>query len=540
VTAPGTCILCFDEEDVSAFSGANAGGGGVPAFSHILFEVNESLITEPAVEDGQFVENLYESDMSMPAGARVKPVGILPDGSIATGGSVAGAGLSSTYTAFNNRAPAAAIDHAISADGSRVLFQAAADSGEQAGNTELFDRLSGSSTIEVSAPAPGATPANPAPAPATFWDASADGSVVFFTSKAELTTASTTGLANEGNDLYRYEIGGALTDLTVDGVAETGANVLGVVGASEDGSYVYFVASGRLKAGKGVVGEPNLYVWHNGEVEFVATLSPGDAAAWTPTASEAQAYVTPDGAHLAFMSTGSPTGYDNRDLREPATLDSEVFEYSAESNRLVCASCDPTGARPTAGASIEVISTPFHHPRVLNDEGSRLFFHSGQPLEGSTSAGLFEYAGGRAHLIDAGGSFLDASASGDDVFFATREQLAGSDEDELVDVYDARVGGEPSTAATVTECVDSCRPPAPPAPAIAPPASLTFSGPGNLAPSTPARPKSATQIRAEKLARALKACRSQRSKAKRKSCDAQARKRYGGKQKAKKTSRRTR
>ena len=44
--------------------------------------------------------------------------------------------------------------------------------------------------------------------------------------------------------------------------------------------------------------------------------------------------------------------------------------------------------------------------------------------------------------------FLDASASGDDVFFATRERLAPTDTDELVDVYDARVdGGFPAPTA---------------------------------------------------------------------------------------------
>ena len=55
--------------------------------------------------------------------------------------------------------------------------------------------------------------------------------------------------------------------------------------------------------------------------------------------------VSPNGRYLAFMSERSLTGYENRDANsgEP---DEEVFLYDASTGRLVCASCDPTGARP--------------------------------------------------------------------------------------------------------------------------------------------------------------------------------------------------
>ena len=53
--------------------------------------------------------------------------------------------------------------------------------------------------------------------------------------------------------------------------------------------------------------------------------------------------------------------------------------------------------------------------------------------------------GGCLYLISTGKSnypslFADASVSGDDVFFFTRQRLVGQDKDELQDVYDARVG----------------------------------------------------------------------------------------------------
>ena len=56
--------------------------------------------------------------------------------------------------------------------------------------------------------------------------------------------------------------------------------MLGVVTASEDGSYVYFVAEGRLttqansEQEEPVSGKPNLYLYHEGAVKFIATLAP--------------------------------------------------------------------------------------------------------------------------------------------------------------------------------------------------------------------------------------------------------------------------
>ncbi|MHB8242807.1 MAG: TolB-like translocation protein, partial [Solirubrobacteraceae bacterium] len=410
------CLLCFEETDLSAFMGANTGTPAVGAFTHILFEVDESLLTTPLVPSEQLVPNLYESNMEEPSSQRVHPVGVLPDGSVTAGGSVAGAGMSYEHSSvINTTAGDGAVARAISNDGSHVLFQATADGGapdpEQAGITELYDRIDGSATIEISAPAPGSTPANPAPEPATYWTASVDGQDVYFTSPAELTSASNTGTANEGNDLYRYEVAThELTDLSVDASDPAGASVLGVVGASEDGSYVYFVASGQLEAGHGVPGEPNLYVEHNGVAHFIATLNPSDASLWTGTATQASGYVTPDGRHLAFASVSQLTSYDNHDQNEPSRADREVYEYDATGPSLVCASCNPSGARPVAEASITVLSTPFHHPRILNDDGSRLFFVSNESLDGASGGGLFEFSGGAAHIIaPKEAEFLDAS-----------------------------------------------------------------------------------------------------------------------------------
>jgi hypothetical protein len=146
--------------------------------------------------------------------------------------------------------------------------------------------------------------------------------------------------------------------------------------------------------------------------------------------------------------------------------------------------------------------------------------------------------------------FGDASANGDDVFFFTAERLAASDEDEAFDVYDAHVNGGACSIEGQPEgypaCVvppkeripctsaETCKPPPSEPPAESFPATAAFNGPGNLvSPPTelklPPKPKTAAQLRAEKLAKALKACKKDRSKSRRKGCESSAHKHYGAK-----------
>jgi len=129
---------------------------------------------------------------------------------------------------------------------------------------------------------------------------STDGAYMFFESAAELTNDAYTGSCDQRNNLYRYDIStGALTDLTVDTQPSdpNGAQVDGIVGLSDDGSYVYYVAEGVLAAGASS-GQENLYVSHDGATSFIATLSGRDYPDW----ESGNARVTPDGTHLAFES----------------------------------------------------------------------------------------------------------------------------------------------------------------------------------------------------------------------------------------------
>jgi DNA-binding beta-propeller fold protein YncE len=190
-----------------------------------------------------------------------------------------------------------------------------------------------------------------------FQIASADGSRAFFTDEHKLTRGA--GASAGSPDLYECRISVSagrpvcvLTDLTPETGGEKAGVQGNVLGAGEDGEDVYFVAKGTLAAGQNARGEApaagqaNLFVRKSGQTSFVAVLSGGDRTDWELAPEDQPTRVSPNGRFLAFMSERPLSGYDNHDALS-GQLDAEVFLYDAESGRTVCASCDPTGQRPT-------------------------------------------------------------------------------------------------------------------------------------------------------------------------------------------------
>jgi hypothetical protein len=207
---------------------------------------------------------------------------------------------------------------------------------------------------------------------AQFQYATPDGSKVYFTSIQRLTANSTAEA--EGAELYEYDtLTGGATDLTPnpspEGPGHESTDVRGEpLGISSDGEYVYFVANGALATGAspgdcettGVieVGECNLYVQRDDDgvrtTTLIAVLSGEDERDWagdggsygtTPQLLNRTARVSPNGRYLTFMSDRSLTGYDNDDAAS-GVPDEEVYLYDADNGHLVCASCNPSGARP--------------------------------------------------------------------------------------------------------------------------------------------------------------------------------------------------
>ena len=136
------------------FEGASAD------FSHVIFVANDAL-TPNAPNPGRFGLNLYEE-----VGGQLQLVGQIP----AAGTSCTGAACTPADESFGGAAPSQLsptpdYENAISADGSRIFFSASADSGAQSGLVEVYERVDGSSTVEVSAPAAAVTPSSRPPSP---------------------------------------------------------------------------------------------------------------------------------------------------------------------------------------------------------------------------------------------------------------------------------------------------------------------------------------------------------------------------------------
>ncbi len=431
---------------------------------------------------------------------------------------------------------------------------------------------------------------------AGFQMASPDGSVVLFTDEQQLTPDSGAGAGHA--DLYRCqvitgesgELECVLTDLSpangvesadVRGPLDSYGVHGGIVGASEDGSSVYFIANGvlshnQVEHGAGpeeaqpgdcssatsreveLAESCNLYLSREGTVTYITRVSYKDS---TELALLGPARVSSNGQWLALMSERPLTGYDNRDRTtgKPAV---EVYLFNAAAGptgTLVCASCNPSGARPhgveprqlgeprginsqSTGSgrgllagflldSVELagpIIAPYR-PRTLSDSG-RLFFDSTDGLVSRDSNGtedVYQYepsavgsctgssstfspsASGCIDLISSGVSgqesaFLDASESGNDVFFITEAKLSPFDTDNAYDVYDARVEGGDREPEKPVECQgDACQGFVA-APSDATPDSLTFSGPGNLKPLALAAPPPTTKAKPKKCPKGKK------------------------------------
>jgi hypothetical protein len=482
--------------------------------SHVVFESLSALAPGAAPN----VLGAYDYTDGAP-----QLLGILPSGTPAEE-SYVGASVLNNGSAKN----------AMSDDGSLVYFGA---SGEGL-RKQLFLREDDARSVRVSVSDRAVL--DPAgPQPALFASAARDGSAAYFTSAEELTEDANTGAADEGNDLYRYDAASkSLTDVSVDHRDSLGAQVQGVVNTSEDAGYVYFVALGQLVEGSGTAGAPNLYVWHAGKVGYIATLSPEDSADWFQTAGSNRSRVTPDGNRLLFLSQARLKSYDNAGHVE-------AYLYDASSSELLCVSCNPSGVAATGNVTLSAIvfgGIQTFQARNLSDDGTRVFFNTPEALVASDVNGqgdAYEWEQGALHLISSGqaptsSGFVDASASGDDVFILTRQSLAPTDEDDLVDLYDARVNGETPTRAVVEPCSgESCHGPANAPPVLPVAASTELQGAGNLAPSMPGPPtKVKVATKAKRLAAALKACRKHKQKSKRRACEKLARKRYAPPHKA--------
>jgi hypothetical protein len=417
-----------------------AGPGGEAHFadataddSRILFE-DEAQLAPGAVRE---VPNLYEwhdGQVSLVAGDAVAG----PGGPALEEGRRPGGATSEFYT-----------QGTISEDGSRVFFSDLASG-------KIYVREEGEGIVPVSGEE------------AADWQAATpDGRYVFYT---------------EGGTLYRFGVESKMRE----GIAK---GVIGTLGVSDDGSYVYYVDNGD-----------RLSEWHDGATNFTDKtdwlgycLCNGSGSA----GGEKSASVAPNGMTSLFSSHG------------------QLYIYDAVTSTLTCISCNPDGIPAYLTHSDTETAPRSRNPfitRNLSANGDRVFFESEAALVpqdtngkmdvyeweregtlgGSCLVGEGDEGGGCLYLISTGASegesyFGDASVSGNDVFFFTRESLVRQDDDNNVDAYDARVGGGISAQnpqPLSTPCVgEACRGATASPPNLGPPSTTTLSGFGNRTPA---------------------------------------------------------
>lgn len=495
--------------------------------SHVVFHEEAELTSNSAPG----------SDLFEWSEGTVRAIGILPNGEAVP--ATVGAG-SKNWGEFHglplSEYGLAPVSHAMSADGERVFFEA--NGGlylrENAGQAPAAE----ANCLTTSEPELGCTvqidrsfgESAPGPGGGVFQFASRDGSRVFFTSDHALTGSATAqpGKPQTGKpDLYEYNLNQSgpkvLTDLTAVGQSES-ANVRGFSGGSDDGSRIYFVARGVLTGSEqngagetALAGQPNIYLAHEGDLTYVATLSPWetstvsggkDSRNWWEAVSmggsgELATYWSPSGNYLLFSSVKPLTGFANSPA-ETGLCESEnckeLFLYNAETDGLSCVSCDPAGDRPVSNTSlfqrIEFQRVgppgPRYLPRAVLDSG-QVFFETTNALLPNDVNGfqdVYEYNAGTISLISSGSAmggsgFLDAGADGRDVFFITSEPLVRSDGDGLPSVYDARVDGgftEPPLPPEPCGGEGGCRAPAGPPPPGDSSSTSTVGSSGNVKP----------------------------------------------------------
>jgi hypothetical protein len=510
--------------------------GGSADLSHLILE---STNHEQAPGDtAQLPESkvLYED-----VGGTLKVVNVNTIGSlISTCGATLGAGGEPNDDTVMNSA--------VSRDGSRVLFTAPEpysrvgltgpgcwngwknSSGsetqveieeKQENAPQLYMRIDGDQTVDISAPNTSAPVSPLPPQPAIFVGASADGSKVFFLSRGRLTAGDTT----RAMQLYEYDLEAPSGERLVrvsggeSGTAEGAVDYVGAV--SSDGSEVYFEASSKLAEGApaagGVYGyntvtkktayiapyaaypyykadaqTPNNMGWPGSELYresngLVGSQEEAPGVAEDPgLVRNARWRVSGNGQYVVFPVAEKTTFQELYD--EPGG--ERLMLYNAGNQSLVCVTC-ANGVQaldPSFGNGVQETSAPL--TRAISEDGSYVFFETTTALVADTTSGnqhVYEWHNGKISLLSSADDpsnafFLGASPDGSNVFIGTHAQLTASDTGFSGNIFDARIDGG-FVQTTPSQCTGTGCQGVPGAPPIfATPSSVTFEGVGNFEP----------------------------------------------------------
>ena len=361
-----------------------------------------------------------------------------------------------------NRRPDGTVDPDLATVGgeSGIGFNPLSDDGDRifiGGNDLPLYVREGGDTRPISVSRRSGDPTTPVNA--RFSGASQDGAVVYFTAFAPLTDDAP---PTNFRSLYRYDLeDDELSYVTMDDAPIPATDALGVVGMSDDGSYVYFTGGELASENR------NLWVHHDGETRLIARVDDH----LTQSISQVNATTSSDGTKFAFATSapdlaGVPTTAEGEQCADHGgdCVMVYVYDATAADDPLRCASCPPSGAHPTADAAFD--QTPDDaqgriRRRTLLDDG-RVFFDTAEALlpdDVNETADVYRWHDGELTLVSPGtpgheSRMGTATPDGRSVFFFTDAPLVGQDRDSMFDTYVARVGGG----------IPGQSPPSPPAP----------------------------------------------------------------------------
>ncbi len=468
------------------------GGGWVAAsadFSKLIVQSEDRTLVEPrsTTKSGN---DLYEYSQGK---LRQVNVGIGTCGANIAKGNEGAGGSSSP--------------HAVSADGSRVFFEAVPGS-ECSASKHLYVRVNGVETLDLGV--------------YRFAGANTDGSEILLEKPP----------SEENPALYLYQ------DKTAKLLSSTGSIAGTSFTVSEDLKTIYFTS--------GSASEEDIYRYD------IASETLGFVVQSDGAATFEESYLSPDGRYYYFASRGVaglpggatvPGGGDEKHPIPlsllPAVPTEQVYRYDSVEHVVECVSCasgfDPEprlganfgkadNAQGTAADGVprrSMVSANgdfvfFQTPAALvpadvdgevtpeGDGGSGPAQPEHASADNSVSGDVYEWrrdgvdgcgvlqgclaliTNGRGGLLNI---LLGSADNGRDVFIYTHSQLVAQDNDTAGDIYDARIdGGIPEGPPVPVECEgDACSTPAN-SPNDATPSSFTFSGNGNIVQAVPLRP----------------------------------------------------
>ncbi|HMJ73821.1 MAG TPA: hypothetical protein VK471_10710 [Solirubrobacterales bacterium] len=380
------------------------------------------------------------------------------------------------------------------ADASRVYFEVKPDGKCATGHEGLYvrDRESEETTLID----PGTASSD-----SEIIRSSADGRHAYFVTHSKLDPAD----KNVDADVYRWdedaEGSSCLTcAVSVDAKVGVGGNEVVV---SDDLSHVYFSSTEQLVPGRGQKGRANVYALSGGQLRFVTDATPASVSGGL--SEPENSLLSADGNVLAFTAYASRrlsadevaprcTALKGRGLDGFPPCE-ELYRYDDRDGSVECLSC----AR--GGLTTHMIGTPTgsSDPKTdfqLSADGSTVAFTTQERLlagDVNNDTDIYEWRNGVVRLITDGVSDFQegeaapqvaaVDASGANILFAVVEPgLTGFEQDGLVNIYDARIGGGFRPPAPQAHCSeDSCQGPLRPPPPQRQSSSSSFSGSGNAA-----------------------------------------------------------